>query len=158
MYSRKTASIIKTISLVAVSLGVGILIGGYLFSDTQPRSFLALQDCKETCLQPKELMGLMTSIFVQKFPSALPDIVIETDKTVAIRHPAPQSRIHYVVFPKKDIKNLATASEEDRKYLLDTFAVLAQLIRNEKLTNYQVITNGPGYQETTYLHFHLRAE
>ncbi len=154
----ENASKLKKILTAILYFGIGVIIGGYLFGDTQPRSFLALNRCDKTCLQPQELIGLVNSVIVQKFPNLIPKVVIETDKSIAIKHPAPQSPIHYVVFPKRDIKNFGQLTDGDQKYLIDTFTVLSQLIKQNDLKEYQIITNGPDYQGTTYLHFHLRAE
>ena len=46
----------------------------------------------------------------------------------------------------------------DVKYLSDIFAALQELVRRDRLTNYQVIANGPGRQDVAYLHFHLVAK
>lgn len=147
----------KLTLIIRLSILFGILIGGYLFRDTKPRSFLALDECKGTCLNPNELIGLLTSIGIQKFPDFTASVIYETDKSIAIKHPFPQSQIHYVIFPKKDIKNISEISEEDKEYLIDCYALIAKIIQEEKLENYQVITNGPGYQFTNYLHFHIKA-
>ena len=48
----------KLIISVCVSVICGILAGGYLFSDTQSRSFLALNKCENNCLNYQELTGL----------------------------------------------------------------------------------------------------
>ena len=109
-------------------------------------------------LKPMIYLGLLSAAAIQNVPGIIPSVVLETDKTIAIKHPVPQSPVHFVVFPKRDIKNLGEISEEDQKYLLDALNVLAQLIRENDLKNYKVITNGPQNQITTYLHFHLRAE
>jgi diadenosine tetraphosphate (Ap4A) HIT family hydrolase len=37
------------------------------------------------------------------------------------------------------------------------FAVMGEIIREKNLTDYQIMTNGPGYQTVSYLHFHLVA-
>lgn len=141
--------------LMAGTLLLGLVLGGYLFSDTRPRSFLALNNCKGTCLQASDLLGLLTSVGIQRFSSLAPSVVKETDKTIVIKHPSPQARIHYLVIPKKDIKNIAELSDSDREYLVDSFRVVGEIIREEKLIDYRVVTNGPGYQGVTYLHFHL---
>jgi hypothetical protein len=39
--------------------------------------------------------------------------------------------------------------------LTDVFKVMSEIIREKSLVDYQVITNGPGYQSVSYLHFHL---
>ena len=145
----------RTVVLMLLALLIGIAIGGYLFSHTQTRSFLALNKCEGTCYQANELVGLLTSVGVQRFTALLPSVVKETDKTIAIEHPAPEARIHYLVIPKKDIKNIGELSEADRESLIDAFRVVADLIKENDLVNYRVTTNGPGFQGATYLHFHL---
>lgn len=147
----------KTFILIAV-LVLGILIGGYIFSDSQPRSFLALHRCEGDCLQPAELAGLIASVIVQKIPGVLPNIILETEKTVAISHPFPQTRVHAVIIPKKDIKDAGNFSNDDGAYLVDAFAVMQKIIHDQKLEKYRIITNGPGIQNVRYMHFHLVAD
>jgi histidine triad (HIT) family protein len=141
-----------------VSLFVGVVIGGYLFSDTQPRSFLALHKCRDTCLQPKELIGLLASVGIQKFPALVPSVIAETERTIVVKHPAPEARVHYLIFPKRDIKNIADVSESDGEYVVDAFRVVREVVKERGLVRYRVVTNGPGYQGVAYLHFHLIAQ
>ena len=136
----------------------GIVVGGYIFRNSEPRSFLALDQCKNTCLKPNELVGLLVSVGIQNIPSLIPKTIKETDKTIAIENPFPESKIHYLIFPKKDIKDISQLSKDDIKYLDDAYAVMTEIIREQKITKYQIITNGPTYQHATYLHFHLKAE
>ena len=143
---------------ICLSVFLGILIGGYLFSDTKPRSILALNQCGDIYMNPNETIGLLTSMGIQKFPGFIPSVISETDKSIAIKHPFPQSPVHYVIFPKKDIKNISEVSREDEEYLTDCYALISKIIKDEGITKYKVCTNGPGYQLTTYLHFHLQAE
>ena len=141
-----------------LALFAGIVVGGYLFSDTKQRSFLALHRCENSCLNPNELVGLLTSVGIQNLPGLIPSVVAETEKTIVVSHPAPEARIHYLVFPKKDIKNIADVSEADEEFIVDAFRVMRELISEKSLVRYRVITNGPGYQAVTYLHFHLIAQ
>jgi len=131
-------------------------MGGYLFSDSQPRSFLALNKCEGNCLQPNEVVGLLASVGIQRF-SGLASVIKETDKTIVLEHPSPHARVHYLVIPRKDIKNIGEFSDSDAEYLIDMFKVVSEIVREKNLIHYQVITNGPGYQGVTYLHFHLTA-
>lgn len=147
----------KIILLVLISICVGILIGGYSFSKSQPRSFLAINRC-ESCLTHEDLLGLLASVAIQNFPGLMPLKVFETDKTVAIKHPFSADRIHYVIVPKKDIKNIGEISEANAQYLTDVFFVARWIIERDKLSKYRFYTNGPGSQDVTYLHFHLVAE
>ena len=153
-WSRK----VKPLILILLTLLVGVVTGGYIFSDSQPRSFLAIHKCQNTCLQPKDLAGLLASVGIQKLPMLIPSVIAETEKTVVIEHPAPEARIHYLVFPKKDIKNIADVTEADEEYLVDAFRVIRGLVKEKNLVKYRVVTNGPGYQGVTYLHFHLMAQ
>ena len=149
---------LKTALVFGVSLLVGFVIGGYLFSETQRRPALSLRKCGQPRLKLKELMGLLASVALNKFPGLVPSVALETDATIAIRHPSPQKRVHYVVIPKKDITNIGALSEEDGEYLIDLFAVIQELVKEEHLISYEVLTNGPGKQTVAYLHFHLIAD
>jgi len=148
----------KTALLSGVSLLTGIAIGGYLFAQTQRRPVLSLRRRLRSPLRTNELMGLLGSVAINKFSGWLPRVVLETDRSVAIRHPNPKRRFHYVVIPKKDIANIGAFGDEDREYLIDSFAVIQELIEQKRLTDYEVLTNGPGHQTVTYLHFHLMSD
>ena len=148
---------VRVIVLMLGALLVGVILGGYLFSDTRPRSFLALNRCEGTCLQANELLGLATSVGVQRFGKLAFSVAKETDKTIVIDYPGPHAGIHYLLIPKTDIKNIADVSDEDRAYLLDALKVAGEIIREKNLADYSITTNGPGYQGVTYLHFHLTA-
>jgi hypothetical protein len=148
---------IRTVVPMLVALVVGVMLGGYLFADTQPRSVLALNKCAGTCLQANELLGLLASVGVQRFPALVPSVVKETDKTIVIESPGSQRHIHYLVIPKKDIKDIGDLSDADSEYLIDAFKVVREIVKEKNLTDYHLATNGPGYQTLTYLHFHLTA-
>jgi histidine triad (HIT) family protein len=148
---------LKIVVLMLAALVIGVMLGGYLFADTQPRSFLALNKCEGTCFQANELLGLLTSVGIQRFPALVPSVVKETDKTIVIEHPSPQARIHYLVIPKRDVKNIGELSDADNEYLIDVFKVVREIVEEKNLRDYRLATNGPGYQGLTYLHFHLTA-
>jgi hypothetical protein len=143
--------------LVLVSVIIGIIIGGYLFAQSQPRSFLSINRC-QNCLSRADLLGLIASVGIQKFPGLIPSVVLETDRTIVVKHPFPLERIHYLIIPKKDIKDIGEISEVNAQYLIDAYLVVRRIIEEEKLSKYQLFTNGPGFQDMTYLHFQLIAE
>lgn len=147
----------KSTFLCGLLLLVGILIGAYLFKDTRPRAFLEIPNCTTACMSKSELIGLLTSVGIQKIPAIIP-IVKETDKVIAIKSPQPLARINYIILPKKDIKDLGDLSPSDREYIDATFLVISELIRENNLKDYKVLSNGPELQVTNYLHFHLLAE
>jgi diadenosine tetraphosphate (Ap4A) HIT family hydrolase len=147
----------KIAILVLISLCIGILIGGYLFSHSQPRSLLAISQC-QSCLTHQDLLGLLASVGIQNFSGLMPLKICETDKTIAIKYPFSSNRLHYVIVPKRDIKNIGQVSEANEKYLTDAFLVARWIIEKENLSRYSFCTNGPGLQDVTYLHFHLIAD
>jgi len=51
----------------------------------------------------------------------MPFKVFETDKTIVIKLPFSSHRIHYVIIPKKDIKNIGEVSEANAQYFTDAF-------------------------------------
>lgn len=132
---------------------VGILIGAFFFMDTQPRSLIPVRPC-DRCLVHAELLGLIGSVIVQKTPRILP-IVLETDFNVVIEHPLKKEELHFVVIPKKDIKSAGDFSAGDEPYITDAFAIMRNLIEEHHMDKYRIVTNGPGYQQVNYLHFHL---
>lgn len=142
--------------LAMVTFAAGIVAGGYLFSSSQPRSFLALAQC-DGCYRVNDLAGLLASVGVQRAHAALPLVVKETERCLAIEHPFPATRVHFVVFPKKDIKSIADVSLDDERYVFDCLGVIRALVLEKRLQSYRVVTNGPGLQTVTYLHFHLLA-
>lgn len=135
-------------------LVAGVMVGGYLFARSQPRSLLSLDHCHR-CLSAKDLGGLLMSAGIQRFPGLVPDVIFETDKTVVIKNPLVRSGIDYVILPKTDIRNIGELSAKDAPYLVDAYRVARQLIEEKKLSNYRFYTNGPDLQDITYLHFHL---
>jgi len=141
----------------AVFLLIGIVIGGYLFAKSQPRSFLSLAQNK-THLSKKELAGLLASAGIQQIPALIPSVVYETDKTIVISSPLPEARLDYVIFPKKDLKDIGEITKDDSEYLLDAYLAARHIIEEKKLSRYRFYTNGPGFQKITYLHFHLLAD
>jgi diadenosine tetraphosphate (Ap4A) HIT family hydrolase len=106
-------------------------------------------------LSPADLSGLLASVGIQKFQGLIPSIFLETDKTIAIKLPFEDDPNHYVIIPKKDIKNIGEISETDLPYLNDVFFVARRIIEKKNLVRYRLYTNGPGWQDVTYLHFHL---
>lgn len=137
---------------------LGIAIGGFLFSKSIPRSFLAVNDCGSSCYRPNDLAGLIASAGIQRFPSAIPGVAAESDQCIAIQHPKPEARIHLVLFPKQDVKNIGVIAEESQASVMGCFALIRSLAVENHAQNYRLVTNGPALQNVTYLHFHFLAQ
>ena len=147
----------KGFLLILAALFIGILIGGYLFSKSQPRSLLALDQCR-SCMSHEDFLGLLASAGIQNFSGMMPLKVCETDKTIAVKLPSSSRRIHYVIVPKKDIRNVGEISRTNEEYFTDALYVARWIIEQQRLSKYRLYTNGPSSQEVTYLHFHLISE
>ena len=149
---------VNKIVFAGVLIIVGVVAGQYYLRDMQHRRPIETRNCDESvCLKPNEILGILASIGIKYGSDYLPDKLFETEKTIVIKHPT--SKItDYLIIPKKDIKNIAEVSEEDKVYILDAIAAAQRVISDKKLTKYQLVTNGPGFQDVTYLHFHLVGE
>ena len=148
----------KQVAFALVFFVIGVVCGGYLFSQSVPRSFLAVGNCQDRCYKPNEIAGLIMSAAILRAPFLIPSVVLESDTCLAIRHPKPHARIHYVLFPKRDTKDITTLTLADSPYVLGCFALARELVLRDNLQAYRLYTNGPEFQEIAYLHFHLIAE
>jgi hypothetical protein len=135
-------------------LALGFIIGGYIFIGTKDRDIINFDEAGKDILNNKELVGLVSSIGIRNFSVVLPK-VYESDKSVVINHPKPKGKTHYVIIPKKDIKDAKDVSLDDGEYLADVFVVIGKLIEDNNLKDYKVITYGGKYQHVKYIHFHL---
>ena len=135
----------------------GLFIGKLLFSGTKPRALLTVH-ITQNGWDANEIAGLLASVVVRKMPGLIPNVILETDKTLVFKHPRPKFNIHYLFVPKKDIKNIGGLCEEDNEYLLDLFAAITTIINKDGITNYRLLSNGPEKQDVAYLHFHLTAD
>ena len=147
----------RVILLMVASAAAGLLAGGYLFAQSQPRSVIALTRC-ERCLSPEDLGGLIASVGIQRVRALMPFVVFESDRSIALRDPAAARHLHFIIIPKKDIKDLGQMSADNATWVVDAMYVARHLIEQNRLTKYRLYTNGPGYQSVTYLHWHLIAE
>jgi histidine triad (HIT) family protein len=146
-------SLIRKFVTILVVFVIGVAAGGYVVTHVQPRQLVSIKNCQENCLKSNELLGLIGSVGIKL--DQIPDVILETDKTLVINYPKPVDPIHYVIIPKKDIKSIEDVSDDDAPYVMDAIAVNRELVKREGLTKYRFMTNGPGYQEVAYLHFHL---
>ncbi|WP_366481297.1 HIT domain-containing protein [Rhodoferax sp.] len=142
---------------IAITFAVGIALGGWLFSRTIPRSFLAASTCESSCYKPNDLVGLLASAVIQQTSNLIPSVG-ESNECVAVKHPRPEGRVHLVFFPKRDVRNILELQPEDSPYVLGCFALARELAKREGVLNYRLYTNGPALQHVTYLHFHFVAK
>jgi len=140
------------------TLIVGIVFGGYLFSKTLERSFLAVHNCDDACLEIKDIAGLLGSVGILHAPNLLPFLVAQSKECVAVRHPKPEGRLHLVFLPRRDVRNVLELTEEDIPFLTGCLALARELVSASGVKNYRMVTNGPELQHVTYFHFHVIAK
>ena len=150
--NRKMIYIIAFITFIA-----GLFVGGLLLRGSRPGSLLCINECRRR-LHPNEVAGLFASVVVQKIPGVIPNVILETDKTIVFKHPRPGHRIHYMFVPKKDIKNFGELTDVDKEYIIDLYSTVVTVINRQGIKDYTLLTSGPGLQDVAYLHFHLTAE
>jgi diadenosine tetraphosphate (Ap4A) HIT family hydrolase len=134
---------------------LGFAAGGWVFHDTQPRTWLTVKDGKVHASQA-QLLGYLGSAIMHRAPGVIPDVVMETDKSIAMKYPVPgMDKDHYVIVPKRDIRDVSQLAKGDEASLIDAFAVIGKLARQTHMDHYKVVTYSPAEQDVGYLHFHL---
>ena len=102
----------------------------------------------------------MSTIFKKIIDKEIPaNIVYEDDEFLAFYDINPAAKVHVLVIPKKEIKNLDAATEEDVLLLGKlqlTVAKVARILGLDK-DGYRVITNigNNGGQEVYHIHYHI---
>lgn len=149
------------LALLALTFAAGFVLGAAAIHRPIPDAPIELPPAR-TPWKPKDVAGLVGSIGIRTLAhhlTKLPFVVVETDKTFALSMWS-RSRIwrHYVIVPKKDLRDIGSLSSEDESYLTDVFLVTRHLIERDHLRDYRFYTNGPGPQAVAYLHFHLVAK
>lgn len=141
--------------LLALAFLAGLSIGARAFMNTQPRAWLNVASCADRCYRANDIAGLLASAGIVNAPGWVPGVVRESDKCLAMPYPKGGRHLHLVFFPKKDIRDIADLTPEDQPYVMDCFAIIRQVIKEQNLSDYRVYTNGPHEQDISYLHFHL---
>lgn len=147
----------KVLALVIFSSSLGFLIGASSIRRPIPNAPIELPAARNPW-NSKDVMGLIGSIGIRNLAGKLeniPLVVLETEKTFALNVSTSKARAHYVLVPKKDIRDPGQLSTEDQPYLTDLFLTARSLIEKEGLEDYRIYTKGRGLQSVAYLHFHL---
>lgn len=88
------------------------------------------------------------------------EIVYEDDMIVSFKDLEPQAPVHVLIVPKKHIKSLSEATEQDKAVISHIMVdVVAQLAKKFKIASdgFRVVVNTGkmGGQTVPHLHFHL---
>ena len=134
---------------------LGFAAGGWVFHDVQPRTWLTVKDGRVHA-SSAQVLGYLGSAIMRRAPGVIPEVVMETDRTIAMKYPVPgMDKDHYVIVPKRDIRDVSQLAKGDEASLVDAFAVIGKLARKTNMGHYKVVTNSPAEQDVGYLHFHL---
>ena len=147
----------RAAAVLSLTLLIGILLGAALIHRPIPNAPVELPPVRAPW-NPKDVLGLLGSLGIRAMAGhleSIPGVVLETDRTFAIAIPARWNRVHYVLVPKKDIRDIRDISAEDQAYLTDAFLVARRLAEKEGLKSYRLYTNDRTLQTVAYLHFHL---
>lgn len=101
----------------------------------------------------------MNTVFGQIIEGKIPcDKVFENERIIAFHDIAPVAPVHLLIVPKKPIKNLADASEEDAAVLGECLLIAKKLAKDFGLVDgFRVIANSgrQSGQIVPHIHFHL---
>ena len=98
-------------------------------------------------------------IFCKIIAGEIPSTKVYEDELVfAFRDINPQAPTHILVVPKLHIGSVAELTEQNSAVVARIFEVIAQIAKNEGLTNgYRVVSNcgADARQSVQHLHFHI---
>ena len=100
------------------------------------------------------------TIFKRFIDGEIPaNVVYEDEQCLAFHDVTPQTPVHILVIPKKEIASIDDLSAEDEQLVGHLFLVIQQIAREQGLAEngYRVICNcGEGGGQTVFhLHYHL---
>lgn len=102
----------------------------------------------------------MSTVFKKIIDKEIPaKIIYEDDDVIAFEDIAPVVKVHVLVIPKKEIKNLDSVTEEDLIILGKLQLAISKIAKNLGLSEdgYRVVTNinDNGGQTVYHLHYHI---
>lgn len=97
-------------------------------------------------------MTIFQKIIDREIPA---DIVYEDDRALAFRDIQPQAPVHVLVIPKQPVENVAALAAEDQDLAGHLLLVAAKVAKQEKLTDYRLVTNNGVEAGQSVLHLHI---
>lgn len=102
----------------------------------------------------------MSTVFKKIIDKEIPaKIIYEDDDVIAFEDIAPVVKVHVLVIPKKEIKNLDAVTEEDLIILGKLQLAISKIAKNLGLSEdgYRIVTNinDNGGQTVYHLHYHI---
>ena len=101
------------VTSILLTFLTGLLLGAALIHRPIPNAPVELPPARQPW-NPKDVLGLVGSLGIRAMAGhleSIPGVVVETDRTFAIALPARRNRVHYVLVPKKDIRDIGQSVE-----------------------------------------------
>lgn len=100
---------------------------------------------------------LFCQIVGKRIPSK---IVLETDKVVVFPDIKPSAPIHFLIIPKKHLREFAALGPKEQDIWQAMIKAVHALIKQHQLDQkgYRLVTNGGGAQGINHFHLHLLGE
>ena len=85
--------------------------------------------------------------------------VYEDDKVLAFHDIDPKAPVHILVIPKTHISGASALTAENADVVAHIFTVIPQIVKEQGVTDFRVITNcgADAGQTVHHLHFHIMA-
>ena len=100
---------------------------------------------------------IFCKIILGQIPSK---VIYQTPFSLVFKDIAPQAPIHYLIIPKKHIKDLVSCTQQDQEFLQDILSIPSLLAQqSEESSSFKLMTNN-GFaagQRVFHLHFHFMA-
>jgi histidine triad (HIT) family protein len=101
----------------------------------------------------------MSTIFGSIIRGEIPaEKVFENDRIIAIKDINPLAKVHLLIMPKKEFRDLQALAAEDLPLMGEIISIAQKLARQYGIENsYRFLTNcgSPAGQTIFHLHFHL---
>ena len=101
----------------------------------------------------------MKTIFQKIIDGELPcDKVFENERIIAFKDIAPQAPVHILIVPKKALRDINEAKEQDGTLIAEALFVACELARTFNIQEgFRILTNNgaDAGQSVFHLHFHL---
>ena len=83
------------------------------------------------------------------------NFVYQDEDVMVIRDIHPAAPVHLLVIPREHVSDIMAA---DETLITSLVALVKKIIREQKITNYRLVTNGGGAALIEHLHVHLMGE
>lgn len=96
------------------------------------------------------------NIFLKIINKEIPaTILYEDDIAIAFNDISPEAPTHILVIPKKEIKKLNQANEDDKSLLGHLLLVVKKVTDEHSIKNFRVVINNGSEAGQTVFHLHL---